>query len=58
MGDRACIKSTAALLLGEDFVRVAGKLQTLHKKYPDGTPIGVDDNAVCILTAAPAPSAP
>lgn len=35
-------------LLGESIVAVKSCFRTLDKKYPDGTPIGVDDNAFCI----------
>ncbi|MBE5809204.1 MAG: Gfo/Idh/MocA family oxidoreductase [Clostridiales bacterium] len=35
-------------LLGEDIVRVNAVTATLNKTYPDGSPITVDDNAVCI----------
>ena len=35
-------------LLGEPIVRVTGLLATLDKRYPDGTPIDVDDNAICL----------
>ena len=34
-------------LLGDDIVRVSATIKTLDKKYPDGTPITVDDNALC-----------
>ncbi len=35
-------------LLGEPIVRVQAALCTLDKKYPDGSPIAVDDNGYCI----------
>ena len=35
-------------LLGEPIVNVKATFCTLDKKYPDGTPISVDDNAFCI----------
>ncbi len=35
-------------LLGEKIVEVTAKVVTLNKEYADGTPIGVDDNAICI----------
>ncbi len=35
-------------LLGEEIVRVAASIGTLDKKYPDGAPISVDDNALCL----------
>lgn len=38
-------------LLGEPMVRVSAVLSTIDKKYPDGTPITVDDNAYCLYTA-------
>ena len=37
-------------LLGEPIVRVQAILSTVDKKYPDGTPISVDDNAFCLYT--------
>jgi predicted dehydrogenase len=36
-------------LLGEPIVEVAAQLHTLDKKYPDGTPVDVDDNALCLF---------
>ena len=36
-------------LLGERSVRVSAKLSTLDKRGDDGSPISVDDNAVCLL---------
>ncbi|MHC1787181.1 MAG: Gfo/Idh/MocA family protein [Christensenellales bacterium] len=39
-------------LLGESIVEVSAKLCTIDKKFPDGTPITVDDNALCLLTTA------
>ncbi len=35
-------------LLGESIVSVKATFRTLDKKYPDGSPIDVDDNAFCI----------
>ena len=35
-------------LLGEPITEVTACIATLDKKYPDGTPISVDDNAYCI----------
>ncbi len=35
-------------LLGEPIVAVKASFRTLDKKYPDGSPIDVDDNAFCI----------
>jgi len=35
-------------LTGQKVVQVQAFLGTLDKKYADGTPIGVDDNAICI----------
>lgn len=37
-------------LLGESIVEVSAKLATIDKKFPDGTPISVEDNAVCLYT--------
>ena len=34
-------------LLGQKVVKASAVLGTLQKKYPDGTPITVDDNAFC-----------
>ncbi len=36
-------------LLGEPIVRVTSLLATLDKHYPDGKPIDVDDNAICLF---------
>ena len=36
-------------LLGERIVKVSAKLSTLDKCREDGSPISVDDNAVCLL---------
>jgi predicted dehydrogenase len=38
-------------LLDEPIVSVKATFRTLDKKYPDGTPIEVDDNAFCIYRA-------
>ena len=35
-------------LLGEPIVKVSAEIATLHKTFPDGTPITVDDNAFCL----------
>ena len=35
-------------LLGQTVVKVTANLSTLDKKFSDGTPISVDDNAICI----------
>ena len=35
-------------LLGEPIVQVAARLKTLDKRFPDGSPITVEDNALCI----------
>lgn len=35
-------------LLGEPIVAVKSTFRTLDKKFPDGSPISVDDNAFCI----------
>lgn len=37
-------------LIGSDVINVFSRLATLDKKFPDGTPIEVDDNSVEILT--------
>ena len=37
-------------LLGERITQVSAKFITLDKRYPDGRPIDVDDNAFCIYT--------
>jgi len=37
-------------LLGERITRVSANFTTLDKKFPDGSPISVDDNAMCIYT--------
>ena len=37
-------------LLGEEIAEVSAKFTTLDKKFPDGSPISVDDNAMCIYT--------
>lgn len=37
-------------LLGERIVEVSANFVTLDKKFPDGSPISVDDNAFCIYT--------
>jgi len=36
-------------LLGEEFTHVGGFIETLDKKYPNGKPIAVDDNAYLTL---------
>lgn len=35
-------------LIGEPIVEVSCMLSTMDKKYPDGSPIAVDDNAFCL----------
>ncbi len=35
-------------LLDDEIVEVYAQIHTLDKKYPDGTPISVDDNAYCV----------
>ena len=37
-------------LLGEPVVKVSATMSTIDKKYPDGSPIAVDDNAYCLYT--------
>ncbi len=37
-------------LTGQKIVRTSAVLATLDKKFPDGTPITVDDNAICTYT--------
>ena len=50
MGDLGVHKiDLMRFLLGEEFVEAAAFVTTLSKKYPNGKPIDVDDNAVCIL---------
>lgn len=39
-------------LTGQKVVSTSAVLTTADKKYPDGTPIDVDDNAYCIYTLA------
>ena len=39
-------------LLGEPVVKVSAILSTLDKKYPDGSPVHVDDNAYCLYETA------
>lgn len=39
-------------LCGSYVTAVTARLSTLNKKYSDGSPIGVDDNAVCIYEMA------
>lgn len=36
-------------LLGDDIVEVSSFVATLDKKFPDGAPISVDDNAVSVM---------
>lgn len=53
MGDLGVHKTDLIqFLLGENIVRVSAVLATLDKTGPDGGPIGVDDNAVCIYETA------
>lgn len=35
-------------LLDDEIVKVSATIKTLHKTYPDGSPITVDDNALCL----------
>ncbi len=37
-------------LLGEKITKAEARVMTLDKKFPDGSPITVDDNAFCIYT--------
>ena len=37
-------------LTGQSIVKTSAIIQTLDKKFPDGSPITVDDNAFCIYT--------
>lgn len=37
-------------LTGQRIIKTFAELATLNKKYPDGTPISVDDNAIAIYT--------
>lgn len=37
-------------LTGQNIVKTFAELKTLNKKYPDGSPISVDDNAFAIYT--------
>lgn len=39
-------------LLDQQVVKASAVLGTLQKKYPDGTPITVDDNAFCTFVMA------
>lgn len=39
-------------LLGDPIVKVSATMAAIDKKYPDGTPIAVDDNAFCLYTTA------
>jgi len=39
-------------LLDDEIVKVSATVKTLDKKYPDGTPISVDDNALCLYETA------
>lgn len=36
-------------LCGETATEVTAWVETLHKTFPDGSPITVDDNAICVL---------
>jgi len=36
-------------LTGQTTQEITAMVETLHKTFPDGTPITVDDNAICIL---------
>ena len=35
-------------LLGERIVKVSAMMGAVHKTYPDGRPVDVDDNAICL----------
>lgn len=37
-------------LTGQKIIKTIAELATLNKKYPDGSPISVDDNAIAIYT--------
>ena len=39
-------------ILDDTITAVTAKISTIDKKYADGTPIGVDDNAICIFEMA------
>ena len=39
-------------LLGQEFTEVSGTVTTLNKRYPDGTLIDIDDNAILTLKSA------
>lgn len=39
-------------LLDDEIVKVSATIRTLNKTYPDGTPISVDDNALCLYETA------
>ena len=39
-------------ILDDTITAVTAKISTLDKKYADGSPIGVDDNAICIFEMA------
>ena len=39
-------------LLGEPITQVLALIGTFDKRYPDGSPINVDDNAFCLYTTA------
>lgn len=39
-------------LLGEHIVKVSAMFSTMDKKYPDGNPIAVEDNAFCLYQTA------
>lgn len=36
-------------LINDNYVEATGMMGTLSKTYPDGTPIDVEDNAICVL---------
>ena len=39
-------------ILDDTITAVTARISTIDKKYADGTPIGVDDNAICIFEMA------
>ena len=36
-------------LIDDNYIEATGMMGTLSKTYPDGTPIDVEDNAICVL---------
>jgi predicted dehydrogenase len=50
MGDLGVHKADLVrFLIGDEIREVMAVVTTLEKKYPNGEPIGVDDNAMCVL---------